>query len=243
MANQPIQVFVQERAQVLLVRFTGARDVYREAAKAAGVGMQHDLMRRYIELQTLLLTPVAPYWAEFVWLEVLSKPDTIQHALLPQIPITNLGLAAAQAYIRSTTSNITSAEGSQLERLAKGKAVSYAPKQPKKLTIFCAEAFPAWQNRYTTLVRDAFEKMGVVDIKPIISGIKKDDMKKAMPFVQGLKRRLNEGESSTDVFERKLPFLELVVLKEMVPGLKGTVQKCQAVEIVAIEKGGKSGSG
>ena len=181
MANQPIQAFVQERAQVLLVRFTGARDVYRE------VGMQHDLIRRYIELQTLLLTPVAPYWAEFVWLEVLSKPDTIQRGLFPIVPSSNPGLAAAQAYIRSTTSNITSAEGLQLERLAKGKAVSYTPKQPKKLTIFCAETFPAWQNKYITLVPDAFEKMGVVDIKTIISETENHEMKKAMPFVQGLK--------------------------------------------------------
>ena len=35
--------------------------------------------------------------------------------------------------------------------------------------------------------------------------------------------------------------MELVLLKEMVSGSKGTVQKCQAMEIVAVEKGGKSG--
>lgn len=50
-----------------------ARDFYREACTAAGVGMDRDLVLRYIELQALLITPIAPHWAEYVWLELLGK--------------------------------------------------------------------------------------------------------------------------------------------------------------------------
>jgi len=121
--------------------FTGARDFYREVTKAAGIGMHHDLARRYIELQALLLTPVAPHWAEYIWLEVLKKPETIQNALYPEVPATNPGLAAAQAYIRTTTSNITSAEGAQIKKLSKGKTASF-DRAAQKLTIFCAKDFP-----------------------------------------------------------------------------------------------------
>ena len=220
--------------------FTSARDFYREVTKAAGIGMHHDLARRYIELQALLLTPVAPHWAEYIWLEVLKKPETIQNALYPEVPPTNPGLAAAQAYIRTTTSSITSAEGAQIKKLSKGKTASFDPKQPKKLTIFCAKGFPAWQEKYISLVRGEFEKLGVVDVKTVSKNIEKNDMKKAMPFIQGLKKRLDAGEGKTEVFDRKLPFEELVVLKEMVPGLKQAVQKCHAVEIIAVE-GGKIG--
>ena len=222
--------------------FTGARDFYREATKSAGIGMHHELVRKYIELQALLLTPIAPHWAEYMWLEVLGKPSTIQNELFPTVPPTVASLTAAQSYIRQTSSNITSAEGAQQKKLAKGKNVSYDPKQPKKLTIFCAQAFPAWQGKYINVVREAFEKLGLVDVKTVSKSIEKAEMKKAMPFIQGLKKRLDSGESKQEVFERKLPFDELVVLQEMVPGLKQTVQKCQTVEIITVEEGGKSGA-
>jgi leucyl-tRNA synthetase len=42
-------------------------------ATAAGVGMHKDVVLRYIELQALMLAPIAPHWSEYVWLEVLKK--------------------------------------------------------------------------------------------------------------------------------------------------------------------------
>lgn len=35
--------------------------------------MHRDTILRYIELQALMLAPIAPHWAEYVWLEVLKK--------------------------------------------------------------------------------------------------------------------------------------------------------------------------
>lgn len=67
-------------------------------------------------------------------------------------------------------------------------------------------------------------------------------MKKAMPFVQGLKKRLiGNKESPETVFDRKLPFDELEVLAEMVMGLK-RVTGAKEIEIVAVEEGGKTGT-
>jgi leucyl-tRNA synthetase len=56
-----------------LYDFTGARDSYREATTAAGVSMHRDVILRYIELQALMIAPIAPHWAEYVWLEILKK--------------------------------------------------------------------------------------------------------------------------------------------------------------------------
>jgi leucyl-tRNA synthetase len=50
--------------------------------------------------------------------------------------------------------------------------------------------------------------------------IVKADMKKAMAFIQGLKKRLVAGEEPQTVFDRNLAFDELNTLREMVPGLK-----------------------
>ncbi|KAF2090274.1 leucyl-tRNA synthetase [Saccharata proteae CBS 121410] len=221
--------------------FTGARDFYREVTKAAGIGMHADITRRYVELQTLLLTPVTPHWSEYMWLEVLKKPETVQNAVFPTVPAPVPALTAAREYVRNTSSNITSAEGQQVKRMAKGKNVSFDPKKDKKLSIFAAQAFPAWQDKYIELVRAKFDGL-TVDVKAVSKEMDKAEMKKAMPFVQGLKRRLDTGEKADLVFDRKLPFDELATLSEMVPGLKQTVPKLKIVEIISISEGGKTGT-
>jgi leucyl-tRNA synthetase len=52
---------------------TSARDQYRDAATATGLGMHRDVILRYIELQALLMAIIAPHWSEYIWLEVLNK--------------------------------------------------------------------------------------------------------------------------------------------------------------------------
>ncbi|EON64719.1 leucyl-tRNA synthetase [Coniosporium apollinis CBS 100218] len=221
--------------------FTAARDFYREATKAANLGMHSSLTRRYIELQALLLTPIAPHWAEQIWLEVLKHPSTIQNALWPSVSDPSPSLNAAREYVRATSSNINSAEGQQQKKIAKGKNVSYDPKKEKKLTIFMARKYPAWQDKYIDLVREAFDGLSV-DVKALTPRIEKKEMKKAMPFVQNLKRRLEGGEGAGTVFERKLAFDEVEVLRCMVPILKQNLgRQCRIVEIISVEEGGESG--
>jgi leucyl-tRNA synthetase len=80
-----------------------------------------------------------------------------------------------------------------------------------------------------------------LDVKEVTKHIDKAEMKKAMPFVQNLKRRLESGEEKTKVFDRDLGFEEVEVLKEMIPGLRATVMKLKKVDIVLVEEGAKSG--
>jgi leucyl-tRNA synthetase len=220
--------------------FTAARDFYREATKSAGVGMLEDLTKRYIELQALMITPIAPHWADYIWQEVLGKKDTVQNALWPEVPAPNPALTAARDYIRTTSSNITSAEGAQIKRQSKGKATAFDPKKDKKITIFVAQTWPEWQTKFIDLIRTSYPN---IDNKSISKSItNKADTKKVMAFVSGLKSRLDQGEDMETVLDRKLPFGELETLRAMVPGLKHTVQKCVAVEIISLEAGGQSGA-
>lgn len=82
---------------------------------------------------------------------------------------------------------------------------------------------------------------GPIDIKAISKSIDKSESKKAMPFINGLKRRLDNGESRDIVLNRDLAFDELSTLRAMVPGLKQTIQKCVEVEIISVADGGKEG--
>ena len=204
--------------------------------------MHHGLVTHYLRLQSLLLAPIAPHWSEYVWSSILNNPASVQQATFPTVPETSPALTSARNYVRSTQSNITSAEGNQTKKLAKGKNVAFDPKKEKKLTVFTATQFPKWQDRCVEMVRECFEKLGVVDVKEVSQKLDKTEVKKAMPFVQVMKRRLEVGgEKREDVFERKLPFEEERVLREMVPGLQSTIMKCKAVEVVEVAEGGKEG--
>ena len=221
-----------------LYDFTSCRDFYREAATAAGIGMHASLVRRYIELQALLITPIAPHWADYIWQEVLNQDTTIQNALWPTLPASDPSLTAAREYVRATSSAITSAEAVQQKRKDKGKVTTFDPKKPKKLSIFFAASFPKWQDEYIGLVRDNFDALKIsVDEKKVGETLKAKggkEMKRAMPFVQSLKKRLHAGEKQEVVFERKLAFDEGKVLGEMVKGLKRTTG-CKVVDVVKVE--------
>ena len=225
-----------------LYDFTSARDFYRESSTAAGIKMHKDLILQYIELQALLLTVIAPHWAEYIWLEVLHHKTTIQNALYPVVPAAIPALTAAREYVRTTSSNITSAEAAQQKKKAKGKDIGYDLKKPKKLTIFAAATFPAWQEKFIDLVREQWNpSTGSINDKELNAKMKTlGDMKKSMPFVQNLKKRLISGESPEHVFNRKLSFDEVKTLQNMVPGLKKAAG-LTVVEIVEVGEGGKRG--
>ncbi|KAL6717375.1 cytosolic leucyl tRNA synthetase [Lecanora helva] len=221
-----------------LYDFTSSRDFYREATTASSVPMHRDLIHRYITLQALLITPIAPHWADYIWQEVLNHTETVQSALWPDVPLPNPSLTAAREYVRATSSAITSAEAAQQKRKDKGKNIAFDPKKPKKLTIYMAAAFPAWQDAYLEIVRESFDALTLhIDEKKLNTSVQakgKAEMKRAMPFVQSLKKRLQGGEKADVVFDRKLAFDEGEVLSKMVKGLRRTTG-CKVVEVVRVE--------
>ena len=230
-----------------LYDFISARDFYREALIAASEPMHAGLVRKYIELQALLIAPIAPHWADYIYQEVLGHPDTIQNARWPEVPKADPSLTAAREYVRTTSSNITSAEAQQQKRKEKGRTVHYDPKSPKKLSIFFAASYPAWQDEYIELVRKNFDATTLdFNEESIMKGIKAKggkEVKRGMSFWQGLKKSVNGGEAPEEVFERKLAFDEQEVLGFMAPGLKKTTS-CRVVEVVKVdgEEGAKEGT-
>ncbi|KAI1818353.1 leucyl-tRNA synthetase [Poronia punctata] len=219
--------------------FIASRDWYRDITKAVGISMHHDLVKRYVELQALLLAPIAPHFSEYLYRDILKNDGSVHNALYPDVPPQDVALTAVFNYVRSVTSNITAAEGNQIKKLAKGKTTSYDPKEPKKLTISVATSFPAWQDKSIGLMAQQHESTGAIDVKELTKQIDKKDMKKVMPFVQGLKKRLDSGEKPADVFARRLPFDEAETLREIVPSLKQTIPKLVDVEITLVQGEGE----
>lgn len=105
-----------------------------------------------------------------------------------------------------------------------------------------AEAFPGWQDKCIEVVKQVLQSTGSVEVKAVSAKLDKSELKKSMPFIQALKRRIDGGEDATAVFDRKLAFDELATLEAMVPGLKQTVNKLDAVVIVSVKPGATSGA-
>ena len=221
-----------------LYDFLGARDFYREACLSSGTPMSRPIVTKFVTLQSLLIATIAPHWADYMWQEVLGHESTIQNAQWPKVLQSDPILTGTREYIKTTSSNITSAEAQAAKKKAKGKDVGFDPKKPKRLTIFAATSFPEWQEKYVDLVRELFQKSSLQDDKALNGRAAQmskgqPEGKKAMPFVQGLKKRLVAGEKSTSVFDRKLPFDEIATLQQMKKGLMKTTG-CKEVEIVGV---------
>ena len=45
--------------------------------------MNSVLVRRFIEIQALLVAPIAPHFSEYIWTNVLKYSDTIHKAMFP----------------------------------------------------------------------------------------------------------------------------------------------------------------
>ncbi|KAI5481583.1 leucine-trna ligase [Pseudohyphozyma bogoriensis] len=171
-----------------------ARDAYRDATAQEG-GMHVDLVLRFIRIQTLLLTPVAPHVAEHLWTELLGETTSIQLAQFPKIdaPV-DQGVLDAGLYVRDVIKDIRDQELNFAKKKAKGKtAGAFDPSKPKAVKVFVAKGFPAWQEAAVEIVRGARSADGKVDdakVKEELTskGLIKD--KKYMPFIAAFKRKL-----------------------------------------------------
>merc|ERR1712098_407445 len=132
---------------------------------------------------------------------------------------------------------------------AKGKTAAFDPRKPKQLTIFVAEDWPAWQEKYVELVRQLLDAHKISDgpgsDKELNAQVAKmagkgPEMKKAVPFAKALKGQVvaapSEPEKRKVLDDRKLPFDEVALLEDMKKGLMKTTG-CRDVIIRKVKEG------
>ena len=151
--------------------------------------MHGNLVKYWIEVAALLVTPIAPHFTEHLWSTVLGKPQSIQLARWPT-PSSEVDAAAVEAgsYMRGTIKTIRDAELTLIKRLSRGKSSPYDPKKPKAVRVYVASRFPEWQNECIEAVKEAYdsETQKVDDVK-VREGLQRKELlkdKRAMPFIQ-----------------------------------------------------------
>lgn len=212
-----------------LFDFQTARDYYREACDV----MHKDLVLRYIEAQVLMLAPIAPHFADYIYREVLGKKGSVQNAPFPRAskPIDESVLSALE-YVRNVQRSVREAEGQALKK-KKGKSSDVDPTKPVRLYLLVSESFPEWQDSIIAIVREMFETQTLDDNKKIKEKIPGKEMKRAMPFVSLLKQRLTK-ESSEEVFNREIKFNEIDTVKLALDKITKAGQTIKVDEFVAI---------
>ena len=216
--------------------FQAARDFYRSGCEAVGFKMSHELLTKYVRLQALMITVIAPHWAEYMWREVLHEEGSVQDlGRWPQVPAVQQDLAAKREYIKATSTNITSAQGQAAKKKAKGKGTGFDPKKPKRISIYVAENFPTWQNEWVDLIKEEHSTTSSTVVQDKLKAIKDGrERTKVQAFVQGLKNSLRTSDADK-VFQRKLLFDEVELLNEMKAGLIKTTG-CEEVVVVKVDE-------
>ncbi|KAI0312264.1 hypothetical protein OF83DRAFT_1147006 [Amylostereum chailletii] len=216
-----------------------SRDWYREVT--ADIGMHAELVEYWIRTAALLITPIAPHFAEHIWTDILKEPKSIQFARWPEpsravdVPTIDAGV-----YMRGLIKTIRDAELSLLKKMGKSKGgpPPFDPKKPRAVRVYVATHFPEWQDACVDAVQQAWSsehgKVDDVKVRELLTqkGMIKD--KRAMPFVQLFKKRIAEFGAET-AFKRQLPFSEQTVLGEVLPYLKRTLNLVDA-EIFSVEE-------
>lgn len=226
-----------------LFDFQLARDYYVDVC--GGVKNVHrDLILRYIKEQALLLAPVAPHIAEYIIREVLGNKDTSVHSTpFPRAtkPVSQ-AITDALEYVRDLSRSIRESELNSL-KVKKGKNVKNLDiAKPVKLSLYVASSFPEWQDKYIELVRELFEAQTLNDNKVLKTKVEPKEMKRAMPFISLVKARLTK-EKPEVVFNRKLNFDELDVIKKALAVLKKSTAKVTVadIEVITFDSGAEVG--
>ncbi|CAG8511883.1 10578_t:CDS:2 [Ambispora gerdemannii] len=187
-----------------------ARDWYREAT--AKEGMHRDLVLWWIEVQALLLAPIAPHWSEHIWQNLLKKDGLIVNAqFTKETAPPDESLLKAAEYVRKMIKSVRDLENATQRKKKKGKVEAFNPSKPKHLNLFVATRFPEWQDVTVDVLRQSYnEETNTFDdtkIRTILAEKELLKNKKTMPFVQEFKKRVEKYGASV-AFDRALLFNE-----------------------------------
>jgi len=191
-----------------LFEFQTLRDKYREVCLD---GMHSELVFKYIEVQSLLLSPICPHIAEHMW-SLIGKEGSIMRASWPVSGDIDEGLLTSSQYLmecardfRLRLKNMIAAANKKKGK--KPAADAPPPGKPTQGTVYIAKEYPPWQQVVLKTLRQMYTDNNNTfpENKEIMNSLKTDDtvkryMKKLMPFVAHLKSRVaTEGVSALDL--------------------------------------------
>lgn len=209
----------REAIQCCWFGLQNTRDEYRNAVANGSSHdinqkMHKDLFYRFVEVQALLITPIAPHFAEYLWKEMLGNSTSVQNATFPQAGPVNLQLEMSSAFLVDCLHHLR-------QNIQKG--MKKTKTKPTHGQIYITTEFTEWQKRTIQFVHGVYKEVGEIpkDLSKRVAADPelKKDLKLIMGFAAGLKDQLakfgNDG-----IFSDTPIVAEKAVLDEQIGYLK-----------------------
>ncbi|KAI6695601.1 hypothetical protein NL676_023311 [Syzygium grande] len=202
-----------------------ARDEYRLSCGTGG--MNRDLLWRFMDVQTRLIAPICPHYAEYVWRVLLKKDGFVVKAGWPLAASPDLTLRSANKYLQDSIVLMRKLLQKQIfgsKKANKGAPVTLQTEEKLRGLIYVNEQYDGWkaeclrilQNKYNRTTSSFAPDGEIMDALKQSSVGQASDFKKiqklCMPFLKFKKdEAITLGAQALDL---KLPFGEIDVLQE-----------------------------
>jgi len=192
-----------------------ARDRYRLFYE--GNSMNAQVLKRFIEVFLVMLSPICPHLTQSLWKETGHKGFIID-AEWPAAQPEDLVLTRKMKYLEDTGKNLRALSDKAKTLAAAAAKKGKAGAAPDSVTIFVAAEYPPWQLAVVqTLIdnQNAAVKLGRSELAREFAkkgAVAKKDQAKAMTFLAQLDEEVQVRGSAA--LELKLPFDEQAFLKQ-----------------------------
>ncbi|CAD6242919.1 unnamed protein product [Miscanthus lutarioriparius] len=210
-----------------------ARDEYRLSCGAAG--MNRDLLWRFMDVQTRLITPICPHYAEHVWQKIMKKEGIVIKAGWPDADTPDPTLRIANKYLQDSIVSMRKLLQEQESGSKKPKkgAAPAPPSKEKKMSIgliYVNEHYCGWEEQCLRVLQSKFDSQSrsFAPDQEIAEALKgctigqemnlKQVQQLCMPFIK--KKKDEAREVGPQALDLKLPFSEMDVLRENLEPIK-----------------------
>uniref|UniRef100_A0A1J3IX15 leucine--tRNA ligase n=2 Tax=Noccaea caerulescens TaxID=107243 RepID=A0A1J3IX15_NOCCA len=184
-----------------------ARDEYRLSCGSGG--MNHDLILKFMDVQTRLIEPICPQFAEHVWRQVLKKDGSVITAGWPASEEPDLVLKGANKYLQDSIVLMRELLAKQLLTAKKGAQVTEVAEGKLKGLVYVKEEYLGWKARCLEILQRKFdqETRTFAPDSEIL-----EELRKIMHKEDG------EAEKLKQIDQRWMPFLKVMKDKAIAEG-------------------------
>ena len=100
-----------------------ARNQYVNYHKLANLSMHEDVLKRFIDVYVIMLSPICSHWCEYVWMDVLGNTTSITKALWLETMEMDIVVTQIQKYVMDTIDSFRKSLAPQRRKKKKKKKV------------------------------------------------------------------------------------------------------------------------
>jgi len=215
--------------------FTAFRDTYRDACVKENIPMNAHLIRKFLEILCVMVSPIVTHFSEYIWCDILKKQGTVMDAPWPVVGVPDTAFVRSVEFVNSLPRAVRLKLLKEEQRLQ--KAAKKAKKDPKsvsvdhlKVTVNLARQFPEEHQKVVNFVKAEFEAANKTFPSDLLKKVKtfvvadstlKPQMKNLMQAAAGV---VTEYEENGDMaFELSVPYDQEAMIRDRYDYLKSAM--------------------